>query len=197
MHNLRSALDNLAWGLAVLDGTQPTKPKAIYFPVVEKRDEWGQEKKKIAELPPLAQASIESIQPFQRTGVDGLPESDGLLLLNRFNNADKHRLAIQPTISPTELQHSFSVNFGSDEDAEKNLPPDVTLSTDIFTDGTTLLRHVTKTPIHEVKGEYDFKGQVVVIDPVLGPLGVTTVLAQLANYVPQVMDHVLNSMRVQ
>lgn len=195
VHNLGSALDNLAWGLAVLDGVQPQKPKAICFPVVEKRDDWSAEKKRIAELPNQAQVAIENIQPFQRTGVDGLPASDALLLLGRLNNTDKHRFAIQPMLTATEIGHSFSVDFGSDEAAMKNVPPDTTLSADVFVEDSVLLRHVTKTPIVAVKGHFEFKGQVVVIDPIVGPLGATTVLAQLVTYVPQVMDHVLNSMR--
>jgi len=195
VHNLRVALDNLAWGLAALDGAQPQKPKAIFFPIVEKRTDWAQQQKQIAELPASAKAAIESIQPFQRTGVDGLPETDGLLLLGRLDNTDKHRFAIQPMLTATEIEHSFSVEFGSDEDAAKNVPPDTTISTDVFVKDAVLLRHVTKTPIVAVKGNFAFKGQVVVIDPILGPLGVTTVLAQLATYVPRVMDHILNSVR--
>ena len=194
VHNLRSVLDNLAWGLAVLDGAQPQKPNDIYFPIVEKRDAWAQNQKKIAELPNPAQIAIENIQPFQRTGIDGPPESDALLLLGRLNNTDKHRFAIQPMLTATEIGHSFSVDFGSDEAAAKNVPPDTTISADVFVKDSVLLRHVTKTPIVKVKGHFAFKGQVVVIDPIVGPVGVTTVLAQLVTYVPQVMDYVLHSM---
>lgn len=195
VHNLRSTLDNLAWGLASLDGREPSKPKSIYFPIVEKRENWEQERRKIAELPASAQAAIESIQPFQRSGADGLPENDALLLLNRLSNTGKHRFAIQPVMTPHELEHSFSVDFGSDEAAARNVPPDVTMSADCFVDNAVVIRQVTKTPIVELRGQYAFRGQVVVIDPVVGAVGVTSVLAELATYVPTVADYVLGSLR--
>lgn len=191
IHNLRSALDNLVWGLATLDGTVPKNARAIQFPLVGKAADWPAESKRIAELPMAARLAIESIQPFQRSGPDDAPERDALLLLSRMSNSDKHRVMIRPELNPAELSHSFSVQFRSDEEAALNVPPGVTLSADVFVSGTTLLRHVTKTPIVKVLGGYEFKGQVVVQDSVFGSLGITTVLAQLATYVPQVLDHVL------
>lgn len=160
---------------------------------MEKRDDWANERHRISELPRAAQTAIELVQPFQRTeGVDSLPEFDPLLLLNRLSNYEKHRLAIEPIMNPSELSHSFSVDFGSDDAAKQNEPPDVTISADLFTAGAVLIRHVTRTPILDVRGEYAFKGQVVVVDSVCGAVGVTTILAQLAQYVPQAIDQILH-----
>lgn len=191
VHQLRSVLDNLAWGLATLGGSRPKKPNAIQFPIVEKRKDWTNESRRIAELPVGVRKAIESIQPFQRSGIDGSPESDGPLLLSRLNNTDKHRVLIQPLVNPTELAHSFAVEFRTDEEASKNVPPDVTLSLDASVSDTTSILQRTTTPIVRVSGRFDFKGQVVVVDPVVGTLGMNVVLSQLLTYVPQVLDVVL------
>lgn len=200
IHNLRSALDHLVWGLATLDGSEPQRPTRLQFPIARHVADWEgssgrqAERTRIASLPSAAQIAIEQVQPFQRSGIDGTPESDGLLLLHRLSNTDKHRFALRPEINLAELSHSFSIDFGSDEAASQNVPPDVTISGDVFTPGTPVVRQVTKTPIVDLKCEFGIKAQVVVIDPVVGAVGVTTVLAQLATYVPQVMDHVLSAM---
>ena len=100
-------------------------------------------------------------------------------------------MLIQPLVNPTELAHSFAVEFRTDEEASTNVPPDVILSVDAFVSDTTLILQRTTTPIVRVSGRFDFKGQVVVVDPVVGTLGMTAVLAQLLTYVPQVLDVVL------
>ena len=64
----------------------------------------------------------------------------------------------------------------------------MTLSTDVFVSGATILRHVTKTPILNVEGEWAMKARVVVLDEWGRAHGVTTLLAALLTYVPTVMD---------
>ena len=59
VHQLRSVLDNLAWGLATLGGSRPKKPNSIQFPIVEKRRDWTNESRRIAELPAGARKAIE------------------------------------------------------------------------------------------------------------------------------------------
>ena len=191
IHQLRTTLDNLAWGLAHLGGATPRKPRAIQFPIVGSLEDWPSEAKRIAELSAVARVAIESVQPFQRTGTGNSPEQDGLLLLSRLNNADKHRILLQPSISPREIEHSFQVMFRNDDEAAANGPPDVTLSADLFATEATLVLHRTKTPIESVSGNCAFGAQVVLDDSVHGALGVTTVLAQLLMYVPMVLDRVL------
>jgi len=193
VHNLRAVLDNLVWGIAVLDGVTPRQPTKIQFPIVKERTKWKDEVERIAELPEPVRLAIESIQPFQRTGLDGTPEQDALLLLNRLSNHEKHRLAIQPSLTPDELAHSFGVEFRTDEEAEMNCPPTIEASADMFVDDAVLIRWATKTPIVRVNGNASLKGRVVVEDEVVGLLGATTVLAQLVEYVPQVMNIVLGN----
>jgi hypothetical protein len=196
IHNLRATLDNLVWGIAILDGAVPKRQKALQFPIVMDRTDWKVEMRRIAELPQAVRVAIESVQPFQRSGQgDGTPEQDGLLLLNRLSNREKHRLAIQPSLSPEELAHRFGVQFRTEDEAKLNCPPDVHVSSDVFVDDAVLLRWATKTPIDKVKGEMNFKGKVVVDDDSIGPLGATTVLAQLCGYVPQVVNVILGSVQ--
>ena len=191
LHNLRAALDNLTWGLASLGGSVPKRPRSIQFPIVAERSDWLQESRRIDQLPLHAQRAIEAVQPSQRLLEDVDPTTDGLLLLHRLNVIDKHRLALQPEIQPEELSHAFAVDFGSDENAALNVPPDVTLCSDVFVSGTTILRHVTKTPIHRVEGGWTIKARVVVLDEWGRAHGVTTLLAGLLQYVSVVIDLVL------
>ena len=191
IHNLRAALDNLVWGLATASGTPPSKPRQVQFPIVEKEVDWVKGSRQIAELLPVAQHAIENIQPFKRGGEHGTPEQDPLLLLNWLSNTDKHRLAILPIVQPLELQHSFAVEFRTDEEARANVPPEVEMNADPFVDGTRLFRQVTKHPIVKIKGQYGVRGRVVVVDQEHGHLGVTESLAKLVTYVPQVVDYVL------
>lgn len=191
LHNLRAALDNLTWGLASLGGSVPQRPTNIQFPIVAERSDWRSESRRIVELPEPAQRVIEAVQPYQRLLEDADPTADGLLLLHRLDVVDKHRLALQPELQPEELSHAFSVDFGSDENAALNVPPDMTLSADVFVTGTTILRHVTKSPIVQVKGEFTIRARVVVLDDWGRAHGVTYLLAALLQYVAMVMDLVL------
>jgi hypothetical protein len=192
VQNLRSALDNLVWGLAHLGGAVPARPKRLQFPVVEDKNDWDAESARIAELPRAARRAIESVQPFQRSGgADGDPSSDGLLLLHSLSVTDKHRIGLRPVLDPSQLLHAFSVDFGTPELAEQNVPPEVTLSLDVFTNGTSILHQVTRTPIVKVLGEFGVTAQVVLLDD--RSLGVTSLLAELARYVPTVMDLILHA----
>lgn len=93
-HNLRSALDQLVWQLALLATNAPARH--TQFPVLLAAtssssgpcfDKNG--KRMITSLRPEHQAVIERLQPYQpgRGGSD-----NALYLLSEVNNADKHRL---------------------------------------------------------------------------------------------------------
>ena len=169
IHQLRSTLDNLAWGLAHLRDAMPSKPRGIQFPITSDAKDWPSEARRIAELPVAARVAIETVQPFQRTHVGERAEQDGLLLLNSLNTVDKHRILIQPTVNPLQISHSFSISFRDELEAGRDYdPPDVTLSADLFATEATLVVQRTKTPIESVEGDYHVTAQVVVEDPVHG-----------------------------
>src|SRR5207244_11015007 len=95
LHNLRSALDHLAWSLAGLNANKRTE-----FPIFLDRREFsavdshgipkrGSGLEKMHDMPAPAQTAIESLQPYQR--VHGLPEeSEPLWLLHQLSIEDKH-----------------------------------------------------------------------------------------------------------
>lgn len=99
-HNLRSALDGLAWQLALLETKRPADRTA--FPIFKigktaRRRKNGSEvpqfakrgRKMISDLRPEHQAAIELLQPYK--GGHGFRRHP-LWQLHELNNADKHRL---------------------------------------------------------------------------------------------------------
>lgn len=94
LHNVRSALDHLAWKLG---GDPPSNEKASEFPIFLTRDQFrhptggrsGYEK--TSGIEPRAQAIIEDVQPFN--GGDD-PQLHPLWMLHELSTEDKHRLPI-------------------------------------------------------------------------------------------------------
>jgi hypothetical protein len=114
-HNLRSALDGLAWQIG-----RPTTESAedrTYFPVCLKRQtgiakggvpiyafgKGGAAARKLANVPKTFWTKIESFQPYKR-GNGGRRNS--LFRLEELNNADKHRLLT--VLTPGAASWEFS-----------------------------------------------------------------------------------------
>lgn len=111
VHNLRSALDNLAWTLANLSGPPPN-PKAIQFPVSEKAAGWRKARRDLETLPAAALDRMEAAQPF----VFDCKEDSFLWHLHQLDIADKHRgyLVAQPTWIQSTLKNLvFGVDAGT------------------------------------------------------------------------------------
>lgn len=104
IHNMRSALDHLAWALAVrhFGGVEPTSKniiKDIQFPVLSKADEWPTHRF-LKHMDPADVDKLERYQPFkytsagrfmmklQRPGAIECP----LEALSELSNSDKHRV---------------------------------------------------------------------------------------------------------
>jgi hypothetical protein len=83
------------------------------------------------------------------------------------------------------------VEFGTEEEASANVPPEVEVSGEPFVDQTRVLHQTTKHPIVKVRGGYDVKAQVVVIDEQHGHVGATECLAGLVLYLPKIVDYVI------
>jgi hypothetical protein len=85
LHNLRSALDHLAWSLAGTKANTGTE-----FPIfIDPVNFHGSGLDKMHDIPPGAQAIIESLQPYNRR--HGLAERiEPLWLLQRLDIEDKH-----------------------------------------------------------------------------------------------------------
>jgi hypothetical protein len=191
VHNLRACLDNLAWALANLDGS-PSKPKRVQFPIVKDKSDWNAGKSRIAELPDSAQRAIEQLQPFQRTGgSDGTAGNDQLVLLADFSNTDKHRVALLPEVGYESIEHAFAVKFRSEDDAAAEGAPNVEFDLGPLRTGGVIMRQVTRHPIDSVQGSLNINARVVVLHPDHPPAGVTQSLAEMAQYVKLVVEHVL------
>jgi hypothetical protein len=112
-HNLRTALDHLAWQLVLLRGGSPTR--STEFPI-EKRRKWYERRLKRGALRGMSaddRAAIEQVQPYQA----GECAADTYLaLLAWLNNVDKHRfLHIGCAMA---IKSPIRVSYGSEgEDA--------------------------------------------------------------------------------
>lgn len=190
VHNLRSALDNLAFALARLEQDPPMRPGQIAFPICETKEDFDRRRERLfAQLPRSASELIERLQPFQRDGLPdkGTPDRDALVLLRWFSNADKHRVPAVVLLAPAAVKSSCSVEFLNEADAEANLPPDQTAWLGPLSPGTVLVEHRTSTPIASVKGQFDAHA-IVAVETVGDPLPVATTIQSLGYYVSLVVE---------
>jgi len=167
MHNLRSSLDNLAFALARLKEDPPSNPNQISFPIFQEKAEFVKKSKaKISQqLPANAADMIEKIQPFQRLNpnVDGEPNTDALVLLQWFNNIDKHRIPTVLLMVPTgDILKTATIEFYTAEDAALNVPPQVEFFGYPIKKGAILMQHKTNKPICKVNGEFTLGANVSV-----------------------------------
>jgi hypothetical protein len=97
LHNLRSALDNLAYQLAETGYGGPIPDsiaKSVEFPIFLTRGDWNYRKagaKRITHMRAGAKAIIKGLQPYNR-GDETAASHDLLWILHKLNNIDKHRL---------------------------------------------------------------------------------------------------------
>jgi hypothetical protein len=93
LHNLRSALDYLAWQLVLLDNGDPNEE--TQFPIREtpfnKAGEIQPTQLKPAIRRPEILSALEEAQPYYENGG---PQESLLWALSRLNNIDKHRLLL-------------------------------------------------------------------------------------------------------
>jgi len=107
LHNLRSALDALAFALAVKHvgrSLTPQEERRVQFVITDDRDGWPNEaRKSLTLLSDDAKQIIESVQPYQTFLQDRVcPPFDGpervgyhtLSLIRDLSNTDKHRHVI-------------------------------------------------------------------------------------------------------
>lgn len=94
VHNQRSALDHLVYELARV-ATGKDRPRGTQFPIIATAAAEYRRSglRGVAMLHPPVRKVVRLLQPYQRAE----PAEHPLTLLNRFSNADKHRLLV-PTI---------------------------------------------------------------------------------------------------
>ena len=172
VHNIRSALDNLAFALARIENDPPKDPGKIAFPIfLEKSKFENNGRDKLSQLPEKAAKLIGMLQPFTRDGSaqHGTPESDALLLINNLSNSDKHRKPSIIFMAPTKLVHNFLVVFRSDQDAIDSEPHHIKISPGSLEHGKVLIEYTTNSPVEKVVGSL-VGTAVVLLETPNGPL---------------------------
>lgn len=185
LHNLRSALDNLAFALARLHRDPPEKPQRIAFPIYSDKAQFEKNgSNNIDQLSRAAALLIERLQPFQRDGSAalGTADRDALVLLQWLSNTDKHRVPSVVLIAPTEISHSFAAEFQSEEDAAANVPPDATFWAGPLKPGAVLIEYRTKHPLASASGKFDGKA-IVALQTNLETTALVPTLQALNQYV--------------
>lgn len=115
IHNLRSAFDAVAWGMAHFDGAQPKNPKAVTFPICRDRNSWNRAKEAwIGDLPATLQARLELVQPFN------LDDSQVplLSLIHDLDIRDKHRDILEVRADVRGLDVSSTFEYEHVEEAK-------------------------------------------------------------------------------
>lgn len=180
VHNVRSALDNLAFALARLRRDPPERPNDIAFPVYQDESKFNRRGRRwIDQLPDPAIDLIERLQPYQR---DGDPVQDELVLLQWLSNTDKHRVPPLILLAPTDLDHRFDLTFETEADVEAQdlTRPEIVWDGPLTT-GVVLLEQRTTRPVASVRGRGD--GQAVVaIETPHGLVPATATLRSIGSY---------------
>lgn len=133
LHNLRSAFDALAWGMAHFGEARPTRPKRVSFPICEDEEQWEEAVRNwIGEIPPEFQERLRIMQPFTYA-----PGSMTVLsVLHALDIQDKHRdiLTVSADLHGINLDGSFEY-----EDHDTQAVPRVEMRPDVkFGDGVVL-----------------------------------------------------------
>ncbi len=93
VHNLRSALDHLAWDLAIATGGEP-RIGATAFPVFTEEPSGKTRQKWARMVTGISQAAVDALRKIQPYETSDRPERTGLAVLVALSNQDKHRLAL-------------------------------------------------------------------------------------------------------
>jgi hypothetical protein len=87
LHNMRSALDHLAWQLVLLNGSQPGRATA--FPILDSPADYQRAAPRmLAGIAPSHAAEIKSVPPFNSP----FGSADVLSVVRDLSNSDKHRV---------------------------------------------------------------------------------------------------------
>ena len=124
VHNLRSSLDACIWEFATRDGRTPPKQRQVQFPIVESETKWADARRsQLQTVPDEIAERVRILQPFNRPE-DERPR-DALVLLQELSNRDKHRSSISVGLNVYSYTADMTLDFGSREASERNVPPRV------------------------------------------------------------------------
>jgi hypothetical protein len=189
VHNLRSALEHLVYAIGVYeaDGKEPPPgANSLAFPICESPEVFADRKTRVKTLSAPVQAVIERCQPYNRRHKE-LPPL--LLILNKFENTDKHKL----------LRLAFS-SMAAGEVGFVGPTPDGTIVKNYVNmgaiyDGAEVVAYTTSVPCPHVK--FDRFNLLLIISMMhdVGPNGndrtdVPSLLTLLHKEVRDVIDEV-------
>lgn len=186
VHDLRSALDNLAFALALLKCDPPLRPAEIYFPVFDDAEAFNAKAgRTLKQLPEDAANLLSACQPFHR-GAD--VKRDALLLLHHLDNHDKHRLPQVVLLSVNQHNHVAEMTFSSDAEAAAAAPPEVTAHDGAIEPGNVLIEVRVKRPIARLSGNVNIE-PVPAIQTLVALEGVIPVLQALVQHAKEILSH--------
>lgn len=118
IHNLRSALDAIAWGMAHYKDAEPTRPKMVYFPICSDEQQWKKALKDwVGEINPELQERLRIMQPFTHLQSG---EFSILSMLHDLDIQDKHRDVL--TVSAHLHEITLSGTFEYEEQDNPAVP---------------------------------------------------------------------------
>jgi hypothetical protein len=144
LHNLRSAFDALAWGMAHFNDTQPAHPMSVYFPICTDERQWKRALSAwVGDIHPELQERLRIVQPFTYAPAEAVSV---LSMLHDLDVQDKHRetLTVSADLHGINLAGSFEY-----EDHDTSAVPSVDMRSDTkFADGAILGTIHAGAPIH-------------------------------------------------
>ncbi|WP_423462943.1 hypothetical protein ACO229_23320 [Promicromonospora sp. MS192] len=142
LHNLRSALDAVAWGMAHYNDTRPNRPKRVAFPISTEERQWQEALKAwISDIDPEFQHRLSVVQPFNYAPEGGITT---LSVVHDLDVQDKHRDFVTVSADFEQVDLSFAIQY--EEDVDVN--PRIELRNGVrFADGALLGTVYTEAPI--------------------------------------------------
>ncbi|GAA1993335.1 hypothetical protein GCM10009718_33800 [Isoptericola halotolerans] len=107
LHNLRSAFDAVAWGMAHFRDAEPARPRSVCFPICTEEKQWTKALHDwVSEIPPEFQERLRIMQPFIFMPPGGVSV---LSMLHDLDIQDKHRdiLMVSADVQGIDLSGSF------------------------------------------------------------------------------------------
>lgn len=157
LHNLRSAFDAVAWGMAHFNGAQPTRPKRVAFPICGDEKQWDEAFSAwISEIHPEFQERLRILQPFTYVPAGHLSV---LSVLHDLDIQDKHRdiLTVSADLDGINVGGSYEY-----EDHSTQAKPRIDMRSDVkFEDGAVLGTIHAGAPIKMV-GEMILRPRIAV-----------------------------------
>jgi hypothetical protein len=167
IHNLRSALDNLAYSIACQKLDPPKSPHKIYFPIFNNKEEFIKRTKDVFnEMPEKAVEIITLYQPFSsaeniaRLGKAEHPFS----ILQLLSNSDKHRTPKILLAIPEEISYEGKIEL-LDANDDSNLIVSPILINEFLSPNSKIYEIQTNAAVKEINLKITWTIQIAIEIP--------------------------------